>query len=547
MSHTTDFLFPIVAASAGAVVSAVVLLQTDFVSRQLLDPSRLSAKRRNEYQYHWKTALEKAHLQLDWYIAGGVSNLSEDGEIVSKQFDYLSSVDEMESLIQRILKETSARFQILKLDRDPLDPIYGDFYLFLIDLNSNRYYQVPLMAFGVALAEAFEDQLTTTTFCFMADASCGKATHLLEVLVKESKTGVAVVSEPTWMVELARLIEANLFTSRKVEKLLFALCRLEAQKLQSETKVSRTVLITLPGQATTATLLPLVQKVFPEDRHVFGYDGCVASVQRGALVQQQYRRGDRQDALPKLLSGVCQNPIRHTTPLPSHSPLTKKLMSLEKALQSLPYSHAQVVETWMASVDAFFQLKEEDNSNGYLPYVWKMTFLTQPVDPNFTPKSDSHWSLLSLLQYVTGHRSQGLSEGVVDAACRFLEDYNAASSSSETTKQPSPLTPQQSKVIENCVFQHKSILIGNKTLQDTVLPTQHWTLKQASKKGGCACCGPDPYDELEEEEEARNQQANGGDTMSVPGAFAMASKPSTKTTSFVDGKLGFAFDPSRFS
>ena len=41
-------------------------------------------------------------------------------------------------------------------------------------------------------------------------------------------------------------------------------------------------------------------------------------------------------------------------------------MSSEKALQPLPYSHAQVVETWMASVDAFFQLKEEDNSNGYL-------------------------------------------------------------------------------------------------------------------------------------------------------------------------------------
>jgi hypothetical protein len=151
-------------------------------------------------------------------------------------------------------------------------------------------------------------------------------------------------------------------------------------------------------------LLPLVQKVFPEDQHVFGYDGCVASVQRGALAQHKYRQGDRQDTLPNILVvGVCQNPILLTTPLPSHSTLTKMLLPLEKVLKPLPYSHTQVVETWMSSVNAFFQLKQEDNSNGYLPYVWSMTFLTQPVDPNFTPKLDSHWSLVSLLQYMMGH------------------------------------------------------------------------------------------------------------------------------------------------
>jgi hypothetical protein len=64
MSHTADFLFQLVVASAASIVSAIALLQTDFILRQLLDPACVSAKWRQEYQYHWKTALEKAHLQL---------------------------------------------------------------------------------------------------------------------------------------------------------------------------------------------------------------------------------------------------------------------------------------------------------------------------------------------------------------------------------------------------------------------------------------------------------------------------------------------------
>jgi hypothetical protein len=101
--------------------------------------------------------------------------------------------------------------------------------------------------------------------------------------------------------------------------------------------------------------------------------------------------------------------------------------------------------------------------------------------------------------------------------------------------------------MENCVFQHKSILIGNKTLQDTVLPRQHWTLKQAAKNGGCACCGPDPFEDEEEEENDRSgmvEKNNGMDMMFVPGTSSSSSKPGG---GYVDGKMGFAFDPSKFS
>jgi hypothetical protein len=545
MSSSSDLLLPIVAATAAATVTAVVALQTDYVSRMILNPSRLSAKRRDEYTYHWRTELEKAHLQLDYYLAGSPQTLHDDPEVVFKQTEYLASDHDLESLVHRILKEEESKFVCLKIDKDPNDP-RGEFYLFLLeDVPSKgippQLYQVPLMMFGMKLAKAFEDKLTTTTFCFVADASSGKATSLLEQLVRESKTGVAILSEPLWMIQLARLVEAQIFPTAKIQKLMFGLCRLDAWSLRDQAKDSRTVMITLPGQSTVSTLLPLVQQAFPEDRHVYAYDGCVASVQRGVLARKNFTRGIMETRLRDIINTMCHNPIRHTTPLPSNSPLTKSLVNLEDALAQLPVGQAQVVEAWMSSVDTYFKMKEGESTNGYLPYVFKLGFLSHPEDRDFTPKSDSHWSLSSLLQYITGTRSRPVSEGVMDAAIEFLKDFNR---DNQMDLVPIHFSDEENKLVENCVFQHKSILIGNKTLQDTVLPTQHWTLKQASKNGGCACCGPDPFDE-EEEEEAR--KANGGMNMSVTGAFAMNGTSSTQKTDYVDGKMGFAFDPSRFS
>ena len=110
--------------------------------------------------------------------------------------------------------------------------------------------------------------------------------------------------------------------------------------------------------------------------------------------------------------------------------------------------------------------------------------------------------------------------------------------------------------------------IGNKTLQDTVLPREHWTLKQASR-AGCSCCGPDPYDQEEDEDTGdSNVESTSFDRvttnatldMAVPGAFATEIRGTTGSspfavkssapvagTGYVDGTQGFAFDPSRFS
>ena len=109
----------------------------------------------------------------------------------------------------------------------------------------------------------------------------------------------------------------------------------------------------------------------------------------------------------------------------------------------------------------------------------------------------------------------------MDAACSWLRDT------------PMKLSLQHiyKKQIENAVFQHKLILIANKTLQDTVLPAEHWTLKQAAKRG-CSCCM------LDEDDDA---QAEGS---SVP---EIMSSSSTNRRGYVDGKAGFAFDPGQFT
>jgi hypothetical protein len=533
-------LLSVVAASAAATAAALAFGQTDFVSRKILGPKNLDAKRRAEYQYHWKTAMEKTFLQINYSLAGGVSAMHKYPGLMDKTTEVLSSDDDMEELADRICKEKESYFCCLKIDRDSEDS-QGEFFLFLMEQKTNQRYQLPLMSFGNKLAKAFEDQLTSTALCFVADASSGKGTSLVEQLVKESKTGVAVVSQPLWMVQLARLVEANLFPSEKIQKLLFALSRMDARRLREESKDSRTVMITLPGQATTATLLPLVQKCFPEDRHVFVYDGCVASVRRGMAARRQFKRGKVEPDLSKLIYGMCQDPIVHTIPLPSPSPLSKSVYKLMDALSQVPLEQARVVEAWMGSVDAFFKLKENEIKNGYLPYVLKLKYL----EGDFKANSESYWTLCSLLQFITGARSRAIPDGVIDAAVEWMKDYNT-----EEKEPDISLSAHDRKMIEECVFNHKLILIGDKTLQDTVQPKQHWTLKQAAKKGGCACCGPDPFDEDEEEEERRAAAANMARVdMNTAGAFAAQSSGNSsepKKRSFVDGKLGFAFDPSRF-
>jgi len=397
---STDILFPLIATVAAASVASLAIFQTDRVSQWTLTPTRLLAKRRQEYDYRWKTAVEKAHLQLDYYLAGGSDKFNTDPEINLKKCTYLDNPEEEDSLVKRIVDETSqTRFTILKIDRDPSDP-HGEFYVFLMGEEEGyetAFFQAQLISFCSKLRLAFEKQSTSTVFCFVADASSGKASHLLETLMKEAKMGVTVISEPLWMTTVARLGGAKIYSTKELETILFSLCRLEAWKIREQVEVSHTVVMTLPGQSTVAALLPLVQSVFPKDRHVFAYDSCMTSVARGMEASSSLHRGTLQTELKTICSRLSQNPIRYTVPLPTTLPLTKSIGGLTEALAHVPIAQAGVLESWMSSVDAYLRLKDEEELNGYAPYVLKLSHLTNPVD-----SADSLSILSSLLRFITG-------------------------------------------------------------------------------------------------------------------------------------------------
>lgn len=563
MSNFLDLFFPLVATTAAVAVSGLVLLQTDRVSRKILSPAQLSTKRRGEFKYNWKQSVDKVKLLMDYCLAGGPENYNEDPEIVMKNAEYISKEEDLDTLVEQITdkKDLESRYFTLKINKDPHDPT-EELYLFIVreqlskTITQRLLYQVPLVKFGMKLAKAFEDKLTTTTLCFVADASSGKASGMLESLLKESKAGVPTISEPFWMVQVARLTEAKLLTLPKIKKIIFALNRLDAWSLRHEVAKgdAKTVMITLPGQAIVATLLPLIQSVFPEDRHIFTYDGCVSSVQRGMHAESIYKKRQLVPRLESIIQGMCQDPVRLSNPLPSYNPLSHDISlggrggRLDQALAHVPVQQARIVETWMSSVDAYFKLKEEEPTNGYLPYCFKLGLLTDDPVGNFEYGTDSYWSLNSLLQYVTGCRSRAIPEGVLDAAKEWVKDFNQAQEVEQKKINVSvALSEHERKMIENCCFQHKQILIGNKTLIDTVLPREHWTMKQASR-AGCSCCGPDPYDQMEEEEED-NEESKSDDVMSSN--FMTGVSSSTKvnngfSSKYVDGTAGFAFDPSRF-
>ena len=299
--------------------------------------------------------------------------------------------------------------------------------------------------------------------------------------------------------------------------------------------------------------------VFPEDRHIFAYDGCIASVQRSRYTELVHKKSQLYTSLEPIVRGMCRDPVKVTTPLPSNTPLCFDVSlggtggALECSLAQVPVHQARSVETWISSVDTYFKLKAEEDNNGYLPFCLKLGFLVNNPVGNFEQGTDSYWCLNSILQYVTGCQGKSVPEGVLDAAKEWIKDYNVAHKAETTRIEALVLLSEYEKsMIENCCFQHKQILIGNKTLQDTVLPKEHWTMKQSSRNG-CACCGPDPY-ELEEEGESETSENTTPSSSnlglgSINVAIASNHELSTKKLrgGYVDATKVFAFDPTRFS
>ena len=170
--------------------------------------------------------------------------------------------------------------------------------------------------------------------------------HSLFRLWSVSRTALstqqAFIPKPDWMLTLAYAIEQKNIQKSHRAKILFALARLDAWRVRKDVGESRTVVVSLPGQACTAPLLTTLQEAFPHERHVFIYNTCIDSVSRGLRLE----RDSRMDCIPmSQLTGVD----------------VKKYREL---LKNLPFDKAGIVEALMSSVDAFLKLKHEEKKTG---------------------------------------------------------------------------------------------------------------------------------------------------------------------------------------
>ena len=74
-----------------------------------------------------------------------------------------------------------------------MDDADFEYYVYLKNETSGMIYQLPLIKFGLLLKDAFENQVTTTTMCFVADASSGLGNEVLTTVLQESKAGVVCI------------------------------------------------------------------------------------------------------------------------------------------------------------------------------------------------------------------------------------------------------------------------------------------------------------------------------------------------------------------
>ena len=172
----------------------------DQISRRLLAPDRLLAKRRQEYDYAVNQCNEYNSLMIRQHVGGGSKLYTPKSE---EMVEKIGKKDEesMNALIVEIMDGKKATPVIVAIEQDTTDINPNEYFLFLAfspgegtvtppEPKLYRRVRVPLVAFCAALAKAFEGQMTSTALCFVADASCGLGSEMLVDVVKACDNGV---------------------------------------------------------------------------------------------------------------------------------------------------------------------------------------------------------------------------------------------------------------------------------------------------------------------------------------------------------------------
>lgn len=478
----------------------------DLLNRFILSPESLREKRRISQTSMVETSLEE-------FLTVHTNSLQEKHLIEDNDVDaFVETLLRKDCNVPRIVGIRKRNEESKGTSSTELMMKDSDSQLLILDLNH----------FCKKLSSAFEQQLTSTALCFVADASSGLGSEMIGQIV--SACGMAIVKEPAWMLFLAKFVQDDYVSSQDVDMAVFALCRLEAWRLREQVGDHRTLVITIPGQSSTHNILPSLQKMFPCERHVFIYDGLLDSVSRGLRLIK-----DSNAAESFSISRHCSAVV----------PVTKltSLTNFDVLLSKLSFDKASIVESWISSVDIFLKLKHAEKKTGYIPFVCRLGFLLSQVGKLGNGSVEqSDLALTNLLQYMTGSRSRALKKEFLETAQSEMKNVRAREvAMMEKGKQ---FGQEDIETIEACAFAHKGILIENKTLMDTVQPKLEWSLKAAKKLTSCACCMPGEEDDEEKETEEERKAAD--DDLNRKSI----QKP---ISGYVDGKTMFAFDPSKFT
>jgi hypothetical protein len=515
-SNSIDKAIVISGVTAAIISTGLILSQNDRISRFILSPVRLRIKRRQEQLYMLNKAIAKSIIFVRRYINGGefydwqeekkITDLVlRDGEIKELANDIVVDVVDVvgegnvdptvntdETTTSNYFAQTEKTPLICGISKDLTIDKASEFYIHLAfpeksqDGNRLAYarrVQVPLEKFGTYLASAFgnEKKELCNNLCFVADASSSLGTHTIGQIVEHSQCQIPVIHEPAWMYTLAFLIQKKALPIKSLENILYGLCKLSAQAVAHEVgNKYKTIVFTLPGQACTAQLLPLLQRLFPSERHIFAYDGCVSSVERAMGLPPS--KDHYADKKKRDISVTTSYTILPVTSMPrdvtSSTPITpQSLTGFTKQVATLSSKEASIVETWMSSVNSFLSLKKEEEAKevkGYIPYVCKMGSLFKDGNANGngntndnSSKKDSSstsFALIQLLEYITGtseateaavlqsKKSSSkslLSENELDAATSVLTDLQTNYANNHQAKKVI-LKHERRVAIEDC-------------------------------------------------------------------------------------------------
>ncbi len=443
--------------AAALLATFLILSQSDKISRHILSSGRLRAKRRQQELYRIENAIAKSILHIRKYINdGGFYDWKEEQKIT----DLILRDEDIQRLAREIAIVDSSNAKHEDFQSSPL--IVGiakdltlskadEWYIYLafpvkmqnehcFDIEK-RYYgrrvQIPLEKFSLYLSSEYEKQKYPCSLCFIADASGSLGSNFIGQIIENCQCEIPVIQEPTWMYTIAFLVQKRLLHKDSIEKIMYSLCKLSAQAQGH--KVGRrynTVAVTLPGQACTASLLPFLKRIFPDDKHVFAYDGCFESVERAF------------DSVETIPETSMPRQISSTIPI---SPMYFEKFTSQTA--SLPHNIACITEAWLSSIDALHRLKNEKDSIEFNPFICHMTSLV----------SQNNEKLLNnLLKYVTGDSKSDMKMevNVIDAAQSLLEDL--------MFKNKNPLKMRISQksriVIENCISLYKLTIVGDELI-----------------------------------------------------------------------------------